>query len=692
MAPKHFAPVWQHYERHEPTGRSKHHRAICKFCKYELSGQPERMKTHLQRCSSCPDEIKEEFSGEDCAHPLSGAHAGGSNGSFAAGGRGDMDGLDDDSPEPTTKRMRSMDAADAPAWGPPPSAGGSSLAPTLGPVAAASFASVYESVRGYYSRVTPMSRVQMSIGATVAPHPVVREAIGMVPKAVRKRFYGCGVPLPAGIEGLRVLDLGCGAGRDCYVAARLVGPGGEVIGIDMTDEQLRVAREWVPEYARTLGYQPHLRFVKGYIEFLGQLPGLYAGSIDLCISNNAVNLSPNKELVLRSVFDVLKEGGEFQFSDIYTDRRLPSHVRSHPALMGESVGGALYTEDFRRLCARVGFVDVRMASPPAVVRIDAPELRDLVGATRFHSITYRLFKFARAAAQLETTREDYGHVAVYRGTIDGQRARTRFDTQWAFEASRPVLVDGNTAAMLGESWLRRHFDVRGDRTQHLGAFAAAPADALYEPWETDHDDADRTHPSRRGVVPLPTPYFISGLRRAASPSAPASLSASHMSSPAPELPLPPPEPPAPPLLAHRSSLRDHGATFPRLSSFSISQSNVRADAGERRHPPGLPLLDSYAMGAAPRFVVPVGRVSAPFKPPGPALSPVAAQPAMPGSVSSPAMSRSSPMPRSVLPAMQQGSVSSPASAAVRSPMSAALMSISPRHLSPPSVAAAAPMT
>ncbi|KAJ1720418.1 hypothetical protein LPJ53_004944, partial [Coemansia erecta] len=65
MAPKHFAPVWQHYERHEPTGRSKHHRAICKFCSYELSGQPERMKTHLQRCTNCPQHIKDEFASEE---------------------------------------------------------------------------------------------------------------------------------------------------------------------------------------------------------------------------------------------------------------------------------------------------------------------------------------------------------------------------------------------------------------------------------------------------------------------------------------------------------------------------------------------------------------------------------------------------------------------------------------------------
>ncbi|KAJ2760300.1 hypothetical protein IWQ57_006341, partial [Coemansia nantahalensis] len=337
----------------------------------------------------------------------------------------------------------------------------------------------------------------------------------MVPQAVLDRFYGCGVPLPAGIEGLRVLDLGCGSGRDCYVAAKLVGRRGEVVGLDMTDEQLRVAREHVPEFARALGYQPHLRFVKGYIEFLAQQPELYPGSIDLCISNNAVNLSPNKELVLRSVFEILKEGGEFQFSDIYADRRLPNHVRSHPVLMGECLGGALYTEDFKRLCQRVGFMDARQVNPPAPVRIESPELRDLVGATQFYSITFRLFKFARPSSVLEPTREDYGQVAIYRGTIDGQRARMRFDNQWAFEANRPVLVDGNTAVMLGDSWMQRHFEVRGDRSQHFGGFAADLPPVQYEPWELDHEyeydvapalgHADGSVVRRRGILPLPTP-------------------------------------------------------------------------------------------------------------------------------------------------------------------------------------------
>ena len=112
-----------------------------------------------------------------------------------------------------------------------------------------------------------------------------------------------------GIEGLRILDLGCGAGRDCYVAAKLVGTTGEVIGLDMTDGQLAVAEENKDEYAKQLGYIPHLRFVKGYIEFLRDA-NLFPETIDLCISNKALNLSPNKELVLQGVFEILREGGK----------------------------------------------------------------------------------------------------------------------------------------------------------------------------------------------------------------------------------------------------------------------------------------------------------------------------------------------------------------------------------------------
>lgn len=88
---------------------------------------------------------------------------------------------------------------------------------------------------------------------------------------IMAKFYGCGAPLPLGIQGLRVLDLGSGTGRDCYICANLVGESGSVIGVDMTDEQLAVANKYTDSYCKDLGYKKtNLRFVKGHIEYLDQ--------------------------------------------------------------------------------------------------------------------------------------------------------------------------------------------------------------------------------------------------------------------------------------------------------------------------------------------------------------------------------------------------------------------------------------
>ncbi|KAJ2802099.1 hypothetical protein H4R21_002549, partial [Coemansia helicoidea] len=105
--------------------------------------------------------------------------------------------------------------------------------------------SVHASVKEYYGRVLGSSKDLKTSACTAgaAPHPVVMGIIGTVPAAVNDKFYGCGNPIPLGIEGMDVLDLGSGSGRDCYVAAALVGPSGSVTGVDMTDEQLQTARE-----------------------------------------------------------------------------------------------------------------------------------------------------------------------------------------------------------------------------------------------------------------------------------------------------------------------------------------------------------------------------------------------------------------------------------------------------------------
>ncbi len=328
-------------------------------------------------------------------------------------------------------------------------------------------AELRERVSAYYGRVLTKSEdlATNACCASGAPPPPIAEALANVHDDVTARFYGCGFPLPDALEGCVVLDLGSGTGRDVYLASQLVGERGFVHGVDMTEEQLEVARRTLPWHTKRFGYaQPNVAFHRGFIEELEALP-IEPGSVDVVISNCVVNLSPMKDRVLEGVHRLLKPGGEFYFSDVIADRRLSEEVSSDPLLHSECLGGASYGPDFLSLARRCGFADPRTVSR-ASIEIRNPDVERRAGAARFTSETLRLFKLAG----LEERCEDYGQVASYRGGLPGSEAFFRLDDHHLFEAGRPERVCGNTAAMLAETRLARWFDVQGDRATHYGLF------------------------------------------------------------------------------------------------------------------------------------------------------------------------------------------------------------------------------
>ena len=243
---------------------------------------------------------------------------------------------------------------------------------------------------------------------------------------VLSRYYGCGLVCPPLLHGCRILDLGCGTGRDAYVLAQLAGAEGEVVGVDMTDEQLTLAQAHQASHAEQFGFN-NVQFIKGYIEMLDELD-LEAGSFDVIVSNCVVNLSPDKEAVLKGVYRLLKSGGEFYFSDVYADRRVPDEVRNDSVLYGECLGGALYWNDFVRLAHASGFSDPRLVDdrPLAITDIDLSNKTDNL---QFFSATYRLFKLDG----LESACEDYGQAVIYRGTVPNQEHRFVLDKHHAIE-------------------------------------------------------------------------------------------------------------------------------------------------------------------------------------------------------------------------------------------------------------------
>ncbi|RMD84465.1 MAG: methyltransferase domain-containing protein [Lentisphaerae bacterium] len=331
-----------------------------------------------------------------------------------------------------------------------------------------------EDIRAYYGRVLS-SKNDLKTNACCCsgePSGFVREILDQMEGEILDRFYGCGSPIPLAVEGCRVLDLGCGTGRDVYILSRLVGAEGEVIGVDMTEEQLAIGRKYQAVMADRFGYsRSNVRFLQGYMEELEEL-GVEDESVDVVISNCVVNLSFDKERLFREVFRVLKTGGEFCFSDVFASRRLPREVQNDPIMVGECIGGALYVEDLRRLAQKAGFMEVREVSS-AEITVHDERIAAMLAGTKLYSKTVKMFKLP----DLEDRCEDYGQTAVYLGTIAHEPLGFRLDNHHYFERGRWTSVCGNTASILTRTRLAPHFRVEGDRSTHFGLFSSCQTSA-----------------------------------------------------------------------------------------------------------------------------------------------------------------------------------------------------------------------
>lgn len=190
-----------------------------------------------------------------------------------------------------------------------------------------------------------------------------------IPEEVLNISYGCGTP--AGLDTVRageiVLDIGSGGGIDCFEASRRVGPSGRVIGIDMTDTMLEIARRNAPIVAKNLGHpSSNIDFRKGMAE---SMP-VDDCTIDLIISNCVINLAPDKRNVFREMFRILKPGGRFTISDIVADQTVPQYLIHDTEKWGDCLSGALTVGDYVSGMVEAGFLGIHQIKTIPWQRID----------------------------------------------------------------------------------------------------------------------------------------------------------------------------------------------------------------------------------------------------------------------------------------------------------------------------------
>ncbi len=291
-------------------------------------------------------------------------------------------------------------------------------------------ASVTQSVSQRYAKAVTNGE------AMCCPTGYNHEDLGQfIPDAVLKVSYGCGTPVGLSTvkRGEVVLDIGSGGGIDCFEASRKVGPDGRVIGIDMTDEMLALARSHAPTVAKNLGYSsPNVDFQKGYADAMP----VDDNQVDLIISNCVINLAPDKRKVFQEMFRVLRPGGRFTISDIVADQPIPQYMIHDIAKWGDCLSGALTIQNYWEGLREAGFRGLHQISVIPWRVIDG---------IHFVSVTLTGYKVAPSASSsspmFATLTGPFSHVKDESGTVFHRGAPQQINEEGAGLLDLPPYKD-----------------------------------------------------------------------------------------------------------------------------------------------------------------------------------------------------------------------------------------------------------
>lgn len=287
---------------------------------------------------------------------------------------------------------------------------------------------------------------------------LARDKMFNISAEIKNWFHEPGAPIPPLMDGLTVVDLFCGSGRDTYLAAQLVGSEGKVIGVEPNAKRLAIAEKYLDAEIKQFGYDEcNVELVQGYPEDLSFIAD---ESVDLVISNCMINLSPDKDAIFREVFRILKNGGEFYFTDVFTDRRMQHEISHNMELRAMRLGGAMYINDFRRIVQEVGFINPRY---PICFKtpVTDEELAKFDG-TAFATLTCRLMKTDWESDVCETYTDEW---ATYKGNLPDYPDMFLYDYNIKFPTGARLHVCNNVTCF-AKTRYAACWDIEFNRERH----------------------------------------------------------------------------------------------------------------------------------------------------------------------------------------------------------------------------------
>ncbi|MGI6216948.1 MAG: methyltransferase domain-containing protein [Coriobacteriales bacterium] len=328
----------------------------------------------------------------------------------------------------------------------------------------------------------PLAHARTKDTETSVPS-IARPLLFNIAGEIKNKFNEFGSPMPPLMEGCTVLVLCCGTGRDVYLAAQLVGEDGKVIGLEPVDSKLEVAERYLKKEIKQFGYSKcNVEFLKAAPENMEEIAD---DSMDIVISNCTFNMSPDKEAYIKEVQRVLKDNGEFYFTDIFTDRRIPEELSSDPAKVAIELGGAMYINDFRRLVQANGFKDPRylFTNKTPMSEDEQAMFPDIAFAT----ITSRLIN----SQWTEDVCESYGETITYKGTLPGYPDYFLFDKDIKFPTGKTCTICGNVSGTVAKTRYSKAFDFTFDRSKHLGDTHGDHIIKTAPDWDGEIDEDDQ---------------------------------------------------------------------------------------------------------------------------------------------------------------------------------------------------------